>query len=132
MAAMRKSSSTRAGPAKNAEKPRPEYAQGRRRDTENSIGAKEGDTVVITLDGQVQATAYCVFFLLPIIALFLSESLGHYVSVVTGVQGLDAASGLAGLAVSVIYSIRKIRKLDKSTKFQITKIIDTPSHQEGC
>jgi positive regulator of sigma E activity len=71
----------------------------------NGIGAKEGDTVVLGLKTATHAKAYFIFFLLPVIALFISAYIGYLVSQSTDIKGLDVLGGLSGLVISIAYSL---------------------------
>lgn len=98
---------------------------------ENSLGAAEGDTVVIDIPGKTHATASFILFVLPVIALCTCIYAGYLISQFSGIKGLEIVSGFAGLVLSTAYSLIKIHRLDASTRFYITRILHTSSESKS-
>jgi sigma-E factor negative regulatory protein RseC len=97
----------------------------------NTLGAKKGDTILLGFDRRILIRGYFIFFIFPIIILFLSTFAGYKLSHLIDIKGLDTLAGFTGLAVALFYSFRKIRNLDRSTQLHITKILYQSSGSES-
>ena len=96
----------------------------------NTIGARQGDTVELGLSRKTHIEGLFVIFILPMLALIGFTYIGHLLSHYVEVRGLDSMSGITGLIISIIYSYKKIRKLDQRTELHIKKIFQDQTEYE--
>jgi sigma-E factor negative regulatory protein RseC len=89
----------------------------------NTAGAKQGDTVVVSLDRKTHYKAYLFAFVIPVIALFAGTYVGSILSGRFDTEYLDVIFGLFSLGLSVVYSLRIIHTLDRSRDMYISRII---------
>jgi len=89
----------------------------------NDIGAKQGDTVVVSLDRKTHFKAYLFAFIMPVIALFGGTYAGSVMSgwLVSG--DLDVFLGLVSLILGIIFSLKMIHTLDRTEDMYISRII---------
>ncbi len=89
----------------------------------NRLNAVKGDEVTIELDSKSHAQGYFYFFVLPVIALIAGTYSGYLISESAGIKGLDVIAGIVFLVISIAYALIKVQKLDRSTQFEITRIL---------
>lgn len=97
----------------------------------NTMDARKGDTVIVSLDKSTHYRAFFSAFILPVIALFLFSYLGYFISKTTGVHNLDVVAGFSGFIIITVFSFIRIRGLEKSTQFFISSILNNPSLNES-
>ncbi len=89
----------------------------------NPLNAVKGDQVTIELDSRTHAKGYFYFFVLPVIALIAGTYSGYLFSESAGIKGLDVIAGIVFLVISIAYALIKVQRLDRSTQFEITRIL---------
>jgi len=89
----------------------------------NTIGAVEGDTVVISLNRRTHYRAYLIAFVVPVMALFIGTYTGLLLSWIFKLKSLDVILGISFLAISLVISMMIIRSIDRSSDMYISKIL---------
>jgi len=89
----------------------------------NSAGARQGDTVLISLNRKTYYKAYLFAFVTPVMALFAGTYAGSVLSERVEIGHLDVILGLLFLILSMIYSLKVIHALDRSKDMYISRII---------
>jgi positive regulator of sigma E activity len=89
----------------------------------NTIGAQPGDTVLVSLDKDVQIKGYFLSYLFPLFALIAGSTLGYVLGNYFALPSLDVFMGFAALSAMTAYTFLRLRRFDRSNKMTVKKIL---------
>jgi len=82
----------------------------------NSIGAKAGDTVLLSFDSRIALNATLIVFGLPLLAILLGAFISHYIAIGIGYKDHNKLISIGGGAFLFILSFIPIKIYDKHFK----------------
>ena len=89
----------------------------------NTVDARAGDTVVVSLDRQTKLKGYFLAYMSPVFALLSGAVAGRILGEQLDMQNLDALGGFLILVLASFFSLRRLKQLDNSHDMVIKKIV---------